>query len=278
MSRPSATTDRAKRQRERNAATVSEFLTVIRPELSASMIETVVAGFSDEKLAELNREIFKQVTEDNTRYASKVCSRHGWFLDMEFPGKPAPEVADLYEKGNHAQADSMLTAYYRQRSAAVCVELVQLYPKRAELLNKAFRMHFEGDYDISVPLFLIQADGICKSIFGKHFFYIRAKALAARKAVEKRNVDWVWDALAEPFRTSPPIAAHRRTAKFLNRHLVLHGESLDYGTEMNSLKAISLLSFLCGLDSYAREKQRRDAFTVASIEEVTQLMGEPRLE
>jgi hypothetical protein len=32
----------------------------------------------------------------------------------------------------------------------------------------------------------------------------------------------------------------------LNRHLVLHGESVDYGTQMNSLKAISLLSFIAG--------------------------------
>ena len=30
----------------------------------------------------------------------------------------------------------------------------------------------------------------------------------------------------------------------LNRHQVLHGESVDYGTEENSLKAISLLNYL----------------------------------
>lgn len=30
----------------------------------------------------------------------------------------------------------------------------------------------------------------------------------------------------------------------LNRHLVLHGESLDYGTQVNSLKAVSLITYL----------------------------------
>jgi len=30
----------------------------------------------------------------------------------------------------------------------------------------------------------------------------------------------------------------------LNRHQVLHGESVDYGTRLNSLKAISLLNYL----------------------------------
>lgn len=30
----------------------------------------------------------------------------------------------------------------------------------------------------------------------------------------------------------------------LNRHQVLHRESVDYGTEINSLKAISLLNYV----------------------------------
>ena len=30
----------------------------------------------------------------------------------------------------------------------------------------------------------------------------------------------------------------------LNRHLIMYGESIDYDTEQNSLKTISLLSYL----------------------------------
>lgn len=30
----------------------------------------------------------------------------------------------------------------------------------------------------------------------------------------------------------------------LNRHLVLHGETTDYGTQQNSLKAVSLINYL----------------------------------
>ena len=33
----------------------------------------------------------------------------------------------------------------------------------------------------------------------------------------------------------------------LNRHEVLHGESVDYGTEINSLKAISLLYYIASV-------------------------------
>ena len=33
----------------------------------------------------------------------------------------------------------------------------------------------------------------------------------------------------------------------LNRHEVLHGESVDYGTEINSLKAMSLLYYIASV-------------------------------
>ena len=33
----------------------------------------------------------------------------------------------------------------------------------------------------------------------------------------------------------------------LNRHMVLHGESIDYGTKKNSLKTISLINYVTHL-------------------------------
>lgn len=38
----------------------------------------------------------------------------------------------------------------------------------------------------------------------------------------------------------------KRNANFseLNRHMVMHGDSVDYGTKKNSLKAISLLYYV----------------------------------
>ena len=122
------------------------------------------------------------------------------------------------------------------------------------IISKAFRIHQEKDYDISIPLFLIQADGICLDVFGNEFFRVRKRALVARKSIDERNVDWIWDAMAEPFRVLLPITSPCRDSDAWNRHVILHGRSLSYGTELNSLKAISLLSFLLGLDTDAREK------------------------
>ena len=55
-------------------------------------------------------------------------------------------------------------------------------------------------------------------------------------------------ALLSPLSHSLPISAseYERDEYFneLNRHQVVHGESLDYGTEINSLKSISLLNYV----------------------------------
>ena len=55
-------------------------------------------------------------------------------------------------------------------------------------------------------------------------------------------------ALLSPLSQPLPISAskHERDESFneLNRHQVMHGESLGYGTEINSLKAISLLNYV----------------------------------
>lgn len=176
-------------------------------------------------------------------------------MDMQFPGASAIEVAEIYENGHVQDADDVLIQYYRERTDSIRNELVSLYPNRAGVLLKIFQAHGENNYDISVPLFLIQADGICTEIFGREFFRLNERKLLAR-VMQERQVDWVWRALAEPLQILHlPMTRHCEEPEAWNRHVILHGRSLEYGTEINGLKAISLLSFLHGLDSYAREKQ-----------------------
>ncbi len=241
------------RHRKRLTDFVAEFFSTCFPTAPSAEIERLLGSLSDDDIQSLWKKIFVQVTSDNTRYAADVCSRNGWFIDMGFPGRSAPEVADLYENGQSERADSLLTDYYHERANSIAEELTAYYPKRATILRKAFTMHHEREYDLSVPLFLIQADGICIDAFRREFFRIKKGALAARRSVDGADVDWIWDAVAEPFRIALPIATHSRGAKFLNRHRILHGQDLAYGTEINSLKAISLLAFLHGLDRYREE-------------------------
>ncbi|MED7789604.1 hypothetical protein [Francisella sp. 19X1-34] len=68
------------------------------------------------------------------------------------------------------------------------------------------------------------------------------------KYVEQIAADTYKAALLSPLAESTPIGAseHEREEGFnlLNRHTVLHGEFLDYGNKVNSLKAISLINYV----------------------------------
>jgi hypothetical protein len=203
----------------------------------------------------LHEKIFQRVFGDSTRYAADVFSKNGWFMDMQFPAAPASDVASYFETADGKRGEEILAGYYRQRLSGIQSELTTKYPARSAILAKAFRMHKDSEYDVSVPLFLIHADGICKEVFGRLFFKVSRSGLVARSVVEKRKVDWIWNAVAEPFRSQLAIAKRCDDPTAWNRHVILHGNNVDYGTEINSLKAISLLSFLCGLDNYACEKE-----------------------
>lgn len=108
-------------------------------------------------------------------------------------------------------------------------------------------------------LFLVQADGICHDVFGAELYRIKGGRTAVHSKLENKAVDWLWDAVSTPLRAALPIALHQKPGKGkFNRHLILHGKSLDYATRENSLKAISLLSFLQGMHSYEQAKTSSD--------------------
>ena len=68
------------------------------------------------------------------------------------------------------------------------------------------------------------------------------------KYVDQIEVETLLAAFLSPLASTLPINASKkqRESDFnqLNRHQVLHGESVGYGTKINSLKAISLINYV----------------------------------
>lgn len=80
----------------------------------------------------------------------------------------------------------------------------------------------------------------------KHYLFTKKDKTATY--VETITSNAFRSALLFPLSHSLPISAseHERGEIFneLNRHQLLHGEVVDYGTEINSLKSISLLNYV----------------------------------
>ena len=127
--------------------------------------------------------------------------------------------------------------------------LIESYPDRGRLLQQAFEAHREGKYGLSIPVFLTQADGIFwERTPGRKNLFISGQRESTCKEYVSQISDSYILAYLHPLSIRLPLWMHEteRGDPFvgLNRHQVLHGESVDYDTEQNSLKAISLLNYL----------------------------------
>ena len=179
--------------------------------------------------------------------ALRRLGEEGWFFHPEMPATLLHRIDVLLSRYPDEMAD-WLKGFFRERIGAIERKLTDSYPHRAHLLHDAFEAHRQCKYSLSIPVFMSQADGIFSSGFSRRSLFIsrqRKSAAADRCAAAQDGFSAI---LLHPLLLPMPLwmSESERADSFsgLNRHQVLHGESVQYGTEQNSLKTISLLSYL----------------------------------
>lgn len=140
--------------------------------------------------------------------------------------------------------------HFEARLDAIEELLMEKFPRRTHLIRAAFGAHRRQEYELSIPVLLAQTDGICKEITDKYFFIKEKTRTKPQVAiyVEQFFADTFKAALLSPLSKTLPIGASQGERPpdrdLLNRHAVLHGELLNYGTQTNSLKAVSLINYV----------------------------------
>jgi hypothetical protein len=179
--------------------------------------------------------------------ALRVLAQNGWYLDPG--GMTAHDLFDWaneFEAGNVSETHSALCAHFQGRLNEIEAELSKERPERAKFFKSACDAHRRGDYIASIALWLIQADGLCYDRTGEPLFSRRngeMKIASRLKHGKSALTVSALTALIEPTPISADRANRKGLANYLNRHEVLHGESLDYDTELNGCRAISLVTY-----------------------------------
>lgn len=202
---------------------------------------------------------FKEIGERLKEYAEKtpeyflLIAQHGWFIDLEselnLPGKVAYEI----QHGELESANELLLGYYNENIEQIFERLIDRHPSRKEILTQILDAFKNENYSLLVPSVLTQVDGICFD-FTKRKFFIKEKKNKylpqVTSELEKSAGDFL-DLYLSPLQNQTPIMVREQDiSKFpchLNRHEILHGINADYGTEINSLKVISLLKYISDL-------------------------------
>ncbi len=192
-------------------------------------------------------ELSKKVPE-NLRQSLIILGQEGWYLDYDITPAETWEFAQTLELGDVDLAQSKLVEHYQERAQDIFKHVVTAFPHRESILMQAANAHKRGEYALSVPVILAQSDGICQELTGLELFKKRDGKPVTSILVESSCEDEFRSALLHPLSMVLPISTSKKSTKdtvgHLNRHEVLHGISLGYGTEVNSLKAISLLFYI----------------------------------
>lgn len=175
-----------------------------------------------------------------------VMAERGWFPNWyTFFYEPEEKASDI---------DSLMSMHLIDCWEEMTEKIIELCPNREHILKAAFKLHIEENYIASIPLFISQADGIfCEEI--KTFLFAGDKpkdVLEMMLETGDLQRGFFEDILLEPYKIKTQFSEGVRKfsgndkKKAPNRSGILHGhrKHLDYGTELNSLKSLSLLAFV----------------------------------
>jgi hypothetical protein len=196
----------------------------------------------------------------------EILAKRGWFISLFFGLSEFDQIAMAVGDTDNKGLEAILCKTYSESIEEHVTSILREFPEREFVIKPALDAHLRGEFALSVPVFFSQADGIAYAAIGKHLFSktegkdgIFRFASAEIEKLKDQSDDGSFDliriihlALWHPLTDHQPIAysSTKREAENydgLNRHMVLHGESLDYATEENSLKAFSFLSYVASL-------------------------------
>jgi hypothetical protein len=121
------------------------------------------------------------------------------------------------------------------------------FTSRSRFVAAAIRAHLNRDFASSIPLLLIQAEGMCVELSDAKLFSRKNGMPVIARRLGSLRLDDFMDSFLHPLSLPTALTATQTESllgpQFLNRHEILHGRSTDYDSLLNSLKCLSLVQF-----------------------------------
>ena len=210
-------------------------------------------------------------------------AKRGWFISGYFGNSELMELANLCDTLTEDELDDHIADMYRSSMTEHTAFLLKDYKAREFAIQPAVDAHERKEYALSVPVFFAQSDGIlhhntheemhvfCDSKKTHDHAKKKVQGIKDLRPSQSQYTRYDWMSLymemmfMQLSEKDWPLAytnKNRETQQYfgLNRHTVMHGISLDYAIEKNSLKAFSLLSYIGSLKDDLIKIHTEDAF------------------
>ena len=190
----------------------------------------------------------------------------GWWITpsmMDCPDDWIAQSSYSYKKGNKSAITKLFKKRYQKNNCKLLEETVNGWMNNKYFvpwknhIQKALKAHQSGDYVLSIPAILLVAEGIATRICKKYGFRKVANSSDGGGKIKKLageyyKKDCYLVSDLNLIETAIDSCIYQNTKKLnkkiysniLNRHAVLHGIKIKYGTEKASLQTFMLLDVL----------------------------------
>lgn len=188
---------------------------------------------------------YSTIWPEEVENAWKQAAYQGWFVDWNIPFSSFVKAAESgNDRLNQYMCDYLDCNWVKHKNY-----LFKKCQQRLHILKIAFKLHEEGNYIACIPLFLSQADGITARYIKAFLFSEKEKRKTNIEIIKEKTTDIFQYAFLEvlsedtQFSAAIASASNQKRNRGPNRNGILHGslKHIDYGTEINSLKSITLL-------------------------------------
>jgi len=177
-----------------------------------------------------------------------MLARQGWYPGGNMPLGILSEGVTLLSSAEN-EGNELLAKYFRSELGSLENELSSRHPGHADAIRQTWQAHRAKSYYVSVPSFLILAEAIAKDRGLPSPYSKPGGQKKMKDALLSRDEYRAAVGLLAPLLVSVPLDWNPDQRKsygnpVLNRHLILHGECNNYGTELNSLRTLSHLAYV----------------------------------
>lgn len=227
----------------------------------AKRMVAVLEGRSRVRTGHLYDESLLQKLNNLPEFLRKLA-KSGWYLSDRLYDEMPWNFPDIVKDGNREKIDRIIIKCLQEQIDSIKYEIIGNYPERRDALSEAFDVHKQGKYYCSIPVFYSQADGIFKDKFGGGIFMYHRRIKVAENEIElfDNSITYVESLLSNDADTLPGSSRSKNLYDLdscirrgfllsnnfhgLERNSIMHGDSVDYGNELKSLKAISFLDWV----------------------------------
>lgn len=199
----------------------------------------------------IDEELIKKMQKGVLRFGAasetgfKKLADFGWYINADFSIGYTTNLMEKAIEGDLEFLNNFFVPYYRTFIQKKTNRFKSKNKLRSDIIKEAIDCHNEKRYYASTMLFLSQSDGIC----GGYLFKGRERKQDLKKFLATSSNGSIFLLLLNSIKQKSSIDSFYPEESNvyeseLNRHGVMHGYNIEYGTETNSLKAFSLFCFV----------------------------------